>query len=203
MTFEVQQNRWDQLVRRASGSIGPGSRVGETLSELFPVLDVENVPVELMLLSGWRLGMGTANLPASAADLNQIQLFNPEDSGHLVVPTHVLLHNAGTTRQFIESNFSTTALADNVGNVVFRDTRLGVASGTVTQVRTVQQPGGLPSIWQVIVSPNENFILENLNGLCVLAPGTGYNWANTVINEQFAVSFLFRERVALESELQF
>lgn len=202
MAFEVQQTRWDQLIRRSSGSIGTGSRVGETLSELFPTLDVENVPVELLLLSGWRLGMSTVNMLATASNLNHIQLFNPADSGHLVVPTHVLLHNGGI-RQFIEWTFTVLPATDFTANVLFRDTRLIGLGAPVTQLRSVAQPGGIASVWQTVIEANESYTLENLDGLCVLAPGTGMTWANTVVNTQFVATFLFRERVALESELQF
>ncbi len=48
MGQELQQNRYDQLIRRVGGIIGPGSKVVEALGELFPVIDVENVPGELL-----------------------------------------------------------------------------------------------------------------------------------------------------------
>ena len=60
--FEVQQNRWDQLIRRVSGSIGPGSRVSETLSELLPVMDVERVPGELLRLMGTDVAMASETM---------------------------------------------------------------------------------------------------------------------------------------------
>lgn len=199
MTFEVQQNRWDQLIRRTSGSIGPGSRVGETLAELFPVFEVETNRAELMLLAGWTLGQGAAVLNASVGDRNQAQLFNPTDSGKLVVLEQVMVGDAAAP--IFEYNTSSTALADDVGNVIQRDTR--DSTPPVGQIRTVQQPGGLPTIGIFNVQASIAFTLTIDGGLFVLAPGTGFNISTDEANTNTRFNFMWRERVALESELSF
>ena len=201
MTYEVQQNRWDQTVRRASGSIGPGSRVAETLAELFPTFDVENLPLELMLLSGWTLGQGVANKPAVAGRFSKIQLFNPAQSGKLIVLTRLDLFSNSTST--VRYSLAETALTLDSGNVVARDTREGITGAGVGQMRTDDTAGGVAAFGEFITQANISFLFENLDGLFVLAPGTGITFSQSIVNKSLLGNFLWRERVALQSELQF
>lgn len=200
MTFEVQQNRWDQTIRRTSGSIGPGSRVAETLAELFPVFDVENLPLELMLAAGWTLGQGVSDQPGVAARFSKISLFNPDASGKLIVPTRIDLLG---TAQRIRYSLAETALANSTGNVVARDTREGITGAGVGQMRNEDTAGGVSQFGQLTLAQDINFTFENLNGLFVLAPGTGITFSCTIANTLLSGNFMWRERVALQSELQF
>lgn len=199
MTFEVQQNRWDQTIRRASGSIGPGSRVSETLGELFPVFDVENLPLELMLLSGWTLGQGVGDKIAVAARFSKVQLFNPATSGKLIVLTRVDLTTSAA--QLLRYSLAETALALDTGNVVARDTREGITGAGVGQMRTEDTPGGVAAFGQFFLTTNVSFPFTEPHGLFVLAPGTGITFSCTTANTTLRGNFLWRERVALESEL--
>jgi len=61
---ELQQNRYDQLLRRVGDLKGPGSKVNDVLQELFPTIDVENVPGELLFLMGTHIGLGVLPSPA-------------------------------------------------------------------------------------------------------------------------------------------
>lgn len=201
MPFEVQQTRWDRIIRRVSGSIGPGSRVGETLSELFPVLDVERVPAELLILGGWRTGMGAQQLVATAAETSKIQLFNPVDSGHLVVLTRVDF--ATTSTQTVETTITNIALADLVGGNIFRDTRAGLFLSGVAQIRSESTAAGLAPTWIARSLANVNNTISDENGVAVLAPGTGFSIAPNVTNQFILAAFFWRERPAEESELQF
>lgn len=203
MTYEVQQNRWDQTIRRASGSIGPGSRVAETIAELFPMFDVENLPAELLFLSGWILGQGAEQRTAVVAERSLIQIFNPVDSGKLTVLTRVDLTTSNVIGQQVRFGTTTTALALDVGNVIPRDTRAGIIAPLVTQVRSQTQPGNFGRFGLIHIVTGQNQTLEDQNGIVVLAPGTGWTVATTVVNSELTASFFWRERVALPSELNF
>jgi len=199
--YEVQQTRWDRIIRRVSGSIGPGSRVAETLSELFPVLDVERVPAELLILGGWRTGMGAQQLAATAAEVSKIQLFNPLGSGNLVVLTRVDF--ATTSIQTVEATITNVALADVVGGNIFRDTRAGLFTGGVAQIRAESSAASLAPTYLLRSPANDGSTLADDNGIAVLSPGTGFSIAPNVVNQFMIASFFWRERPAEESELQF
>ena len=84
---ELQQNRYDRLLRRVGGLIGAKSMVNDALGELFPMLEVENVPGELLALLGTQLGWCSASLGPSVGNFNHHQLFNPADSGVVITVT--------------------------------------------------------------------------------------------------------------------
>lgn len=198
---ELQQNRYDKLLRRVGGMIGAKSMVNDALGELFPVIEVEKVSLELLKLTDWRLGVGSSEQVALAANNNQVQLFNPVDSNMLVVPTHIWIRSA--TSQFIRFTFLGTPLTNNVGNILPRDTRDGITGGVFAQVRNVQQVGGLPATGQIFVVGNVGFDFNDQDGLAVLAPGTGLNLSTNAVNSSLQVTFFWRERTAQQSELQF
>lgn len=201
MTNEVQQTRWDQLIRRVSGSIGPGSRVAETLAELFPVIDVENLPSELLLLAGWRLAYGGALLAPSVGNNQHVQLFNPADSGQLISATFAYV--TSDTAQRIEWDMEVVAIASAGGGEKFRDTRLGTIGGPTGQIRNATTAAGLPVVGSFFVQAGVTFLFAMPNDLCVLAPGSGITIATTTFNTELQVSFNWRERIALEAELNF
>lgn len=200
MTNEVQQTRWDRLIRRVSGSIGPGSRVGETLSELFPVLDVERVPGELLFLGGTKLGWGGAQKAADAGKKPGIQLFNPVDSGHLV--TVELVNISGNFSGQIFIGLTTITLPTNTGLGFLRDVRTGTTELTVAQVRT---SGDAIASANMSVRTNTNVLVavEPRNSVAVLASGTGLLLVPSGIDTTLNVGFFWRERPAEQSELQF
>jgi len=198
---ELQQNRYDQLIRRVGGIIGAGSKVSEALSELFPVIDVERVPIELLFLAGTSLGQGSSLQPGVAANLNHSQLFNPAGSGQLLTLTSVIISTEGS--EVVEYTTTETPLTTDVGNVIPRDTRAGLTAPIVGQVRTVTQVAGLPGIGQILIQNAASFVFEPPGGLFVLAPGTGVTFADTVLNRDFRVNYMWRERVATEAELNF
>ncbi len=201
MANDLQQTRYDQLIRRVGGIIGPGSKVAEALPELFPMIDVENVPIELLFLAGWRLGMGHISQNALAANTNLSQLFNPVGSGQFVIPTTVMISSSATTN--IGYVVTEVALTTPVANPEQRDTRIGVNENTVGQVRSVQQVSVPTSVGQFRVLADETFVLQEGSGLFVLAPGSGVTFFNITVNLALRSNFLWRERIALESELLF
>ena len=198
---ELQQNRYDRLLRRVGGMIGPGSMVNDALTELFPMIDVESLNAELSFLSDWRLAFGSTLQSASVGEQSLSQIFNPVDSGMLVVLERVdILTN---TDQNIEYGLSALPLTDFNANVAMRDTRPGILRLPVTQLREVQQAGSIATFGLLFVLDLGTFTMEEKKGLFVLAPGTGLTFSTTTANTSFNVTYLWRERVAEPSELKF
>ena len=198
---EIQQNRWDRLVRRAANVVGGGSQVNDTLNELFPVLDVENVPGELLALMQTDLGFCSAALAGVAAQRNHHQLFNPVGSNALIVVTTVTFQSTGTAVvMFRFSNFI-GALGTLAGNERRRDTRAGTLASIVAQQRTATDitNGGLDYRVQGIGSGSTT--LTDPNGIAVLFPGTGLTISAEETNTGTTVSFMWRERVFEPAEL--
>lgn len=195
---EIQQNRWDRLVRRVAGIVGGGSQVNDTLNELFPTIDVENVPGELLALANMRLGWVSGLLVASVAERNHHQIFNPVNSGTLVVITQVSSFSS-VTSIFRFSNFI-GALPTLAGNERARDTRRGVLSELTAQHRTDQSTvsGGLD--FQVIAPANTPNVVKDENAISILFPGTGLTVTNQTLNIDSTVSFMWRERAFEPSE---
>lgn len=198
---EIQQNRWDQLIRRAANIVGGGSQVNDTLNELFPTLDVETLNAELVLLSTWHLAHGATDIPGLAATINHSQLFNPVGSGNIIVPTRISIKTSAN--QEIRYALQSSALTDFTANNELFDSRLGVATAPVGQTRSVQQAGGLALFGEVFVQANVSYVFDIPLGMCVIAPGTGLNFANTSNNVAMIIDYQWRERVAQPAEVNF
>jgi len=193
---ELQQNRYDRLLRRIGNLIGAKSMVNDVLGELFPTIEVENVPGELLALMGTDLGWCSTNLPATVAVRNHHQLFNPADSNVIVVVSRVDPFTSGFT-EFRFSNFI-GALTTLAGNERRRDTRAGTLANLVAQSRTAQDvvSGGL----DYRISSVRFSTVTDANGVAILFPGTGLTVTAQTLNIDSTVSFMWRERVFEESE---
>ena len=203
MTYEVQQTRWDRIIRRVSGSVGPGSRVSETLSELFPVLDVERVPGELLLLGGTRLGMAGFPVDAGVGDFAGEQISNPAGSNAIIT----------ITKAIVSSEVDDNILWGNVHGL------LATALPTAARLRDTRevfptQPVGVLRISGALAAPIDSLsaisvlarsplVIEDVNGVAILAPGTQFTVGSSIADAKIRASFQWRERAAEESELQF
>lgn len=200
MTYEVQQTRWDALVRRVSGSIGPGSRVSETISELFPVLEVENTTPELIALSGWRTAWQSTERPPSAGNESASALHNPPASGVIATVTQVILRaTLANTIVQMETEISTIGGTQVAG--LFRDIRFGTGRDTtltVTSNDASSVGGGL----RIFVGTDIVSIRDD-NGIAVLTPNTSLRVGTVTVNVGFTVNYFWRERPAQPAELQF
>ena len=198
----INQNRWDQLVRRVAGLIGPGSKVNNTIGDLFPMLDVENLPGELYLLGGTRLGFGSATQLGSAGEVPRVQLFNPVDSGLMVTLTSAIV-SMNVTTSVVRLVLTTTAESTNSLNQRVRDTRLGTATRTTAEVRAASEAAVLAADLEFVTTVNAYTPLIDPNGLAVLAPGTGITFTTTNVASTLRVGFFWRERAAEAAELLF
>jgi len=202
MPSEIQQNRYDQLIRRAGGIIGPGSKVSEVLAELFPVIDVERVPGELLALGGTFLAMGSQNLTGAVAEMATVQLFNPVGSGKLMTCSRVLASHTSTSTR-VQWNIVTVPLSALSTNSRFRDSRFTGTDRPSGQVRSESLAASVTRAGQAFILEDEVLTLEDENSLFVLAPGTGWSIQMANTNQAFFVAFQWRERVVLEAELNF
>ena len=201
MTSELQQNRYDRLIRRIGGIVGPGSKVNEVLSELFPMIDVEGNRGELQFVQGTVLGMGAQNLDGVLLDLAKIQLFNPEDSGAIVTITSLFISvlDAATIRV----GRSTTPLSGGIGTQLARDTRQLLSDRPTAQMFSEISPGFVDGNMQFQLGELRVFKLQDENGVSVLSPGNGLSVGTNVAGGNLTVTFFWRERVAESSELNF
>jgi len=194
---ELQQNRYDQLLRRVGDLKGPGSKVNDVLQELFPTIDVENVPGELLLLMGTRIGWAATSTTPAAGKKAGIQLFNPAGSGQLIVVSNTIVSSSLATN--INWGTTTLALATNTGIPKLRDTRNEGGSRGVSQLRTSTDQVS-PTSGSLKIVANVPFSLTDRNSFCVLSPGTGIT-IGAGPDTNFAVTFFYRERTAEPSEL--
>ncbi len=199
MTTELQQTRYDQMVRRAGGIIGPGSKVGEVIPEMFPMFDLEDPPAELQVLGGTRMGFGGSTLAAVAAQAGRFQLFNPAGSGHIITVTMWSVQTTSGTHT-VRYGVVNQAIA-TVGTQRFADTRGRFTALPVGQINAVTSVALAPATGQyraLGATPN----LAHFNkGIFVLGPGTGLEIGTASVNTVVFGTFHWRERPALESEL--
>lgn len=201
MTQELQQNRYDQLLRRVGGMTGPGAKVAEVIPEVFPVLDLENLPGELYLLSGTRLGYGGQSKSAAAAQFPAVQLFNPAGSGMIATVTSVLLSTL--TTQDVRLSQVDVAEASDTQRQRLRDHRLGLAQETTCVIFDDSNAALLAPTVEFRLLVNTPFVLTDPDGIVILAPGTGITFSGTTAQTSLYVNFWWRERVAEQSEQNF
>jgi len=196
----IQQNRWDQLLRRAADLKGPGSKVNDALTELFPTFDVEHLPAELYLLGGTRLCFGSSTSTGAAGESGRVQLFNPVGSGKLLTVTSFIASAASIT--IIRFGVTLTPLAA-VSTQLFRDTREIVPALPTGVIGGVSSVALAPATGQFRVLANTAKQIEDPNGIMVLAPGTGLEVGSSVNQIAMNCTFFWRERVAEPSEINF
>ena len=195
----INQNRFDQLIRRLCDLQGPGSKVNDVLTELFPMIDVERVPGELLALGGTVLGMGASSIVGAAAQTGKVQLFNPADSGFLATITRVLI-STGTT-QIIRLAPTNIVLTTGVGTQLHRDLRRPITTRPTMGMFQESSAGLVGAGMQFRVTVSQTFDLNDENGVVVLAPGSGFSVGTSVVATDLQITFLWRERPAEASEL--
>ncbi len=198
MTDTLQQNRYDRLMRRVGGIIGPGSKVGAVIADLFPTLDVENVPAELLALMGTNLAWGGTNQAGFAALTNQAQLFNPVDSGFLITVTRVDINSSSS--QPIGMGVVTVPLTP-VPNEHFRDGRLGDTLPVGSFGIATAAAADPTDQWVGRFQSPDFFKIRDDNGIAVLSPGTGLQITSFTVNTTLQIAWMWRERPAEQSEL--
>jgi len=201
LTNELQQTRYDRTIRRVGGIIGPGSKVAEALGELFPTIDIERIPGELLALGGTGLAQGSSILTGAAGERPAIMLFNPVDSGKLVTVTTVYV--SSNTGQIIRWNINTTPLAVTVVGAQFRDGRLGIGTIPAGVILEESKVATTVTRGQARILSGDTFDIHDENSVAVLSPGSGMEVGGATVATTLNVSFAWRERPAEQSELNF
>lgn len=188
-------------MRRVGGLIGAKSMVNDVLGELFPTIDVENLPAELYALMGTRLGFGNAQVQAGAGVRPQLQLFNPTDSQTIVTVTRVIF--TSTTDPIVSWALNTVPFATLLARGNLRDTRLisPAANRTVAELReqdTAVPVGAAGNARTLALEPLD---LRDENGLAVLSPGFGFNIESAVVATFATCTFYWRERTMEDAEI--
>ncbi len=195
---DLQQTRWDKLLRRTANIVGEGAIVTNTLQEVFPVFDLEDPPAELQILGGTRLAFGGSTNAAVAAQAGRFQIFNPANSGHIVTVTS--FYFTGQANGTVRYGIVNVALA-TVGTQRFADTRGVFTALPVGQINQVTSVALAPATGQFRVLSNAPGFFQDRKGIFVLAPGTGLEVGFNTVNIVTHCVFHWRERPALASEL--
>ena len=198
---EIQQGRYDALLRRVADLKGPGSKVNDVLEELFPMFDVENLPAELYRLANIDLCMGGGSTGAVAAQAGRAQIFNPAGSGKILTVTR-----AGISTTVSHDNRwgrRDVAHTSHLSSQIFRDVRHPLGNLPTGQVRT-QTSAALANANGVARGLGSTpFEISDKNGLAVLTEGTGWEIGVDTVNVPIQFYFYWRERVAEPSEVNF
>ena len=196
---QLNQNRYDQLLRRVGDLKGPGSKVNDALTELFPMVDVENVPAELLLLGASRLCMGRTSTAAGGVGNFGIHLLR-NNIGSGVVARLMQVSVQGTNPESI--NCGPTQNSGTPGGVrAFADTRVfGEGTAVVLHEDNNSLVTG-SSFFIFNVDVDNQAWWEPPAAISVVTPGAAFSVANGVANQALDVSWLWIERQAQPSEL--
>ena len=200
MTTEIQQNRYDQLLRRVCGMIGTGSKVAEGLSELFPTIDVERVPAELLILMGTRTCMGGGTITGAAGQAGKAQLFNPVDSGMLITLTDI--HISCGVNTTVRWGVANQILGGHIQTQRFTDTRKSFTQLPVGQVHQLSAVALAPATNQTRVLAVTDLWIQTKGAIAILSPGHGLTVGVDENATTIFFGFNWRERPAEPSELE-
>jgi len=199
VTNELQQNRYDRLLRRVGGIIGPGSKVNEVLTELFPVLDVETMPDELLILSGTNTAWGGGTIQSIAGQAPKMGLFNPAGSNAIVTLTDVLFSSqAGTVT--VRWGKNTNELTTVISTGIFGDTRNPFNQLPIARIGQQSAVALANATGQGRLGNNTILHLEAKNSLAILRPGIGFEIGIPDFAAVIFVTFYWRERTMEPSE---
>jgi len=195
---DLQQNRYDQLIRRVGGIIGPGSKVAEALAELFPVIDVENVPGELLILGQTALCIGSTSIVAAPGEFPVVQLFNPTGSGNIIAVDRI---DIGTTSTQTLAFGMNNAQEPGAGFKQFLDARKGLFPLPIGEIGADSNVAAQVGVGRWAVTGSVPFSVQPPRTAAVLSPGTGVNIGGFAATTSLFVTFWWRERVGEASEL--
>ncbi len=196
---EIQQNRYDSLLRRVCDLKGPGSKVAWSVGDLLPVLDVERVPPELLVLGGSRKAIGRVVLNAGGAlNFGHAFLRNNDDSG-MIGRLEQMIIWSDTAQRVVVGPTTNSDIAS--GTRAFTDTRLfGEGTALVTQGNNNLLVIGA-DFGRIALNGVDSVIWEVPSGISVIGPGTAFMVSNGTANTNLHITFLWVERQAEPSEL--
>jgi len=198
---EIQQGRYDALLRRVADLKGPGSKVNDVLEELFPTFDVENLPDELYILMRTDLAMGGGFIGNVASQAGRGQIFNPVGSGKIITVTQAGF--SGQSSTIFRWGRRDTPLTNHLSTQIFRDVRHPLGNLPTGQIRAETSVALANANGQTFAIGGTPFALKDSNGIAVLTEGTGFEIGQALANSDASFYFYWRERVAEPSEINF
>ena len=199
----VQDARWAEGFRRFFR--GKGNYNLTLLDDVMPIVDVIQGDVALWLELGIRRFMRLASLPGVAAQFTNFEIQNPVGSGRLLwvewvyIPVGGLaLHggagagNVVTGRACALAGTPVASTDVRAGNPPFGDVSAGATGIATNAAATVQSN-------QFQVDPGIAPLPLNF----VLPPGQSFGLSTTAVNQSLNAVISWRERHALEEELNF
>jgi len=161
------------------------------------MIDVENLPIELLLLAGSRLCMGNASLGSNPATFTQMFLRNPAGSG--VVARLIMIECVISAQSCVFG--PTQNSSTNLGGEAFADTRI-FGEGTALKLQGANNFGSAGStFWQQRSLVDLTLTFAPPGGIAVIAPGAAFSAGPAATNQSFTASWLWIERQAQPSEL--
>ena len=195
----LQTGRLENLIRRWGSIKGPGSILSETLGDVFPILDLENLPAELLLPAGISLIATSGSATGGVAQLGGVQIQVPAAAGMIFTLTK--FHVKTALVQAVSCGLRTpNAPAINSRNL---DSR---------QVQNFN--GGLRLLGLTnTAGETGNFIVDTQatidrevtvpRGIAVLTPGGAFQVTASITNTLIRATFFGYLRLAEPSELSF
>lgn len=196
----LQTARLENFIRRWGSIKGGGSVLSETLGDVFPVLDLENLTPENQLVAGWTLWAGGASVTGTAGDLAALSLINPADSGQIVVVDKMTFF--ASAAQVCQYGINSTLLTQVIA-VSVRDSRVGQVFGGAALVGASQDTTGNLGDINFRVLNTEDLQFEIPNAFAVLTPGNQLQVTMSTVATTLRGAFFGRSRLAEPSELSF
>ena len=197
----LQTARLENFIRRWGSIKGPGSVLSETLGDVFPVLDLENLTAENMAVAGWSLWSGSTNVTGGVAQFGAASVINPVGSGAIVVVDALTTHS-GTLQAYL-MGISNLTLLTSVINTINRDTRINaIFQGNATLGASTNAAGAVGDA-AFRCRANIDRVMLIPHGLAVLGPGRQFQVTSQAANTATFYTFYGRVRLAEPSELSF
>ncbi len=195
----LQTARLENLIRRWGSIKGPGSVLSESLGDVFPTLDLENLSPELQALAGWFPFFGFVTVIGVSAQTTGASVINPANSGAIVVVDYVNIRRETGGVVGVGAN---VPLFTPTLNGLRRDTRLQATTG-IARIGANANVGAHVDAMQFRMTSNVDRELVLPNGVAIVSPGEQFAVINGTANNDLTVSFSGRVRLAEPSELSF
>ena len=196
----LQTARLENFIRRWGSIKGPGSVLSETLGDVFPTLDLENLTPENQLPAGWTLIAGGSTATGGVAQNGGVQLFNLDASGLLLVVDKIVIHS--TTGQDVSYGTINGRMGGAGAFPRRRDARLGSGVTGLVDIRTATN-AATEFFEHLTIAASVDREITVPNGIAVLPPNTGLSVVTLTNNTFLRVFFFARVRTAEPSELSF
>jgi len=196
----LQTARLENFIRRWGSIKGPGSVLSETLGDVFPVLDLENLTPENQLTAGWHLFSGFATVVGVAAQLSGVGIRIPADRNSLAVIDKIVIN--AELAQDITFGINVVAFVQ-VGSTANKDSRNPQAFSADTRLSANANVGAAANGGILAVAAGVDREFEAPHGLAVLGPGAQFSVVCATVNSDLTVTFFGRARQAEPSELSF